>query len=33
MEVVKTNNDFFDFVFSSFKDHQWFQMFLIVEKK
>ncbi len=32
MQALKTNIDFFDIVFSQFRDHQWFQVFLIVEQ-
>jgi len=31
MQALKTNIDFFDLVFNQFRDHKWFQVFLIAE--
>jgi hypothetical protein len=31
MQALKTSNDFFDFISQQYKDHQWFQVLLIVE--
>jgi len=31
MQALKTNSDFFDLISQQYKDHQWFQVLLIVE--